>query len=110
MASKKKIRQYALDWFEWYPNTSEADIRTNLQDRFLGKATPQDKGTAAVMSSLEGMVRVGHPVGCLAGLFLAPWSLLRRWLFPVNVAQIQADIDAVMSELQAEGRWASLPP
>src|SRR5262249_11895428 len=107
MASKLEIRQYAVNYLAMYSSTSAVDLRAALRRQFLEEA-PSDT-TSSVANASVGGLSFGHPIGCLIGLMLAIPLAVWRWWNRVNVNQTLDDIDAVMANLEAEGRWTPTP-
>lgn len=112
MPSKRKIARYAEDWLRWYPDRGESDLREALERRFLTPATDAELIQGAAAGTAEGASSPGHnPAdylagGCL-GLFLfGPLAVWWNRRFPVDRAQVASDVEAVLEDLRARGRWA----
>jgi hypothetical protein len=98
MPSKRKIARFAQSWMDWYPETTETDLRDCLHRRFL-KGLPK-----------PGEVDVSTEEGCLF-LLLAPFIREWRRTFPIDRRQVATDINAVLGECRAQFGWpAGNPP
>lgn len=102
VASRSKISRFAQDWLQWYPETTENELRRALRRRFRGSAT-DTLFDDALDQTVEGSA---IEEWFLSTLLLGPVAAFRHRFFPEAPAD-PADIEAVLAELQAEGRLAA---
>jgi hypothetical protein len=100
--SRSRIRRFAEDYLRWYPATTATDLRAILRYRFGGSA-PMDHLVKSALDQASYGTAYGK--GCMAALLMAPIIGIRHRFFPKAPAN-PADIDAVLTELQEEGRFA----
>jgi hypothetical protein len=105
MVSQRNIARYARSWMDYYPETTENELRDQLHQRFLQR--PATWVDAA-----------GFPLGCL---FILLAVLKEEWqrTFPKSRRQVAADseavevgrrkvatdIEAVLAECRAQCGW-----
>ena len=107
--SRSRIRRFTEDYLGWYPATTEAKLRAVLCRRFAGSAPTADQGSDGGLNEPDyGSGSPAHGAWWWSTLFLPPVAGFRHRFFPVAPAA-PADVDAVLAELQAEGRLASEP-